>query len=325
MDLITPDDLGRISLGMEPGDDFEGIIGVRNTGNEYLNFTAEVGKRIPGETSLLQGNDVEESVSITWLSLAGDTDGLERIAAPFNSISRADFTEDTVYYFPRGIRIIDDPIRLSSGSTLWIGYRITLPHKDGMEMVRPLDLSFLVKNHDANNFERFDIDVTPLYADLEILDTISVLDARGRERDSFSEGDPVFISLVLRNTGEVKSGGFKVKVDLDGNEIISRKLDPLDPGEELKIGFFVQPERGDHIVRIELDPENIVYELKDQFMSGSGVGSNVEEIPLTIVERETDNKGDPAFVWSVVIGSTILLLVLLSSLILFILKKRNLQ
>jgi hypothetical protein len=81
------------------------------------------------------------------------------------------------------------------------------------------------------------------------------------EDDSIDERDDAAVRFVVKNTGDERTGSWRYKVFLPGDDYRSSKQDSLDPGEEQEVIVeFGRLDEGSYTIKVELDPDDDVDE-----------------------------------------------------------------
>ncbi len=303
LELISADQVEDGYLDIGPGEERRIVIGIRNNGNTQRNFNLDILKMTRvGDTFTSSSLDKGWGAIPEWISM--DIQPLHYLGLEEGQalVDTRSFTDDIGYRF-RTEQEMSRPILIGSGETLWMGYIISSPDGGGRELVTVYEMGIFLHCEDINPIEPINLIVEVLYPDLEFQGEIILTDENGSPINSSEIDRKVFFSVNISNSGDWYSRGSCIAFYSRDKEIFRTEIEPMGPGGSVIINgnFTTRSETTGY--RVELDPDNSVIELDDQFMTGSNEHANVGYIRLEV----NGNDETRSFVFPVIIIVLILL------------------
>ncbi len=113
----------------------------------------------------------------------------------------------------------------------------------------------------------------------------------GEITKDFSEGENINCNFRIMNSGSFDSEETSITIFVD--EIPRWNLDllPMKSGDNRTFEHSFELEGGRHYVRFEIDANNSVHEINDQFMHGSRDDSNVWTYIIDVEEKDGKETG----------------------------------
>ncbi len=319
LELISPDQIEDGYLDIGPGEQRRIVIGIRNNGNTQSNFNLDILKMTrAGETFTSSSLDKGWGAIPEWISM--DIQPLHYLGLEEGQalVDTRSFTDDIGYRF-RTEQEMSRPILIEPGGVIWMGYIISSPDGGGREILNVYEMGIFLHCEDINPIEPINLIVEVLYPDLEFQGEIILTDENGSPINSSEMDRKVFFSVSVSNPGDWYSRGSFIAFYSGSEEISRTEIEPMGPGESVMINgnFTTRSETTGY--RVELDPDNNVIELDDQFMTGSIENANVGYVRLEV----NDNDEARSFVFPVFIIILILVCIIMLGLVVYIRKNAD--
>jgi hypothetical protein len=160
-------------------------------------------------------------------------------------------------------------LRLGVGQTIWLRVQMIVPKNV------PYDESgdeehgqwhFLLNSVTTDpNGKNKDVDMTnnEVWVKLNVLLPDLQVVGKIHHPSSITNGEIVTISSEIRNIGDISAKDVVITFYVDGKEVKSQTINHLDKGRSRLIPFTWLASAGDHDLKVEIDPDNEIVELRE--------------------------------------------------------------
>ncbi len=312
--IIAKDGTNARILSLEPGDSRIFDLGIENRGNHATIVDLDMMEEFDSNT----GVKLLFSWDLTFLKFRKGEfqDVYDQVTLPVGTVTVSELDEGREYPY------YDEPyhrnrsFQLEQDETIWVKFEIKVPHFNGRELVLSRDLVFMAEVRNSSVSVSYPIMVKVLYPDLEIVDDPTFGNDDGPETIIFKEGENITVFVSVLNNGTIRSKNAKIDFFLDDLIIGGYWIEPLDPGNSRSFGIEIGPIVTDHTLRIEIDRNNDVFELNDQFMERSIDGSNIREYELLLDEDDPEEEWHaPGWFIGMNIGLVLVMLIVSGSIL----------
>ncbi len=314
--LGTYEDGETIEMDSGPGEENSFITYVQNNGN-----TPEVVSLWIGEKILEYGAHM--SIPDSWVggftgisrSRNGEMSGL---VTTDRMIHVSDLKEDGWFDLKAEINTsgvytgyVDHlTILINPGDILWV--EVTLIHDDNYALSRMVnDFQVWLYYNGELHPEVLDARVNMFYADLEVEDEFRMTARSGVEIEKAVAGESFKLVFYVTNIGNWVSPQTGIKMRIDGIFFGYLDLESMNPGDIVEISISLELDVGDHTIQIDVDPENKVVEIEDQFNTGGSNQSNNIAV-FDLVASEPSDKGLDKVSMNVIAAVLMLLMAIVS-------------
>lgn len=295
IDILSPDTYFSDVIEMGPGEEKSVTFGIRNNGNTEQIVYPDMMRAVMryGYSTPVPHEEGWET-TIEWISQVCEPVymiGLEDRDLPLNSFELED---EVGYLIEKGISRCSIPISIGPGETIWVGYKVKNPGMDENGLISPYPIKLVLSSQNDTILDEMDLVIDVKYPDLQFDDMLRFHDENGRSISLVKEEETVFFTMNVTNTGEWYSERTLVNIMANDRKIDDLWIIPLAPGQTTLLMSNFTVEDGCDSIELEIDPNNDLIELDDQFMEGSVPDANKVRAPLTVRTESSMNVLDLA-------------------------------
>jgi len=319
INIISQDMFSSEMIPMGPGQEKKITIGIRNNGNTEQAVFLDLMKRIVKNGSYTPtSHDKGWSASIEWISQLREPTYMIPLLDEEQPLNTSLFEDDVGYMIEQGISNHLHPFTIEPGETVWVGMRIENPGLNNGVLIPSYPVVVVLYDEGNTILDEMDMVIDVKYPDLQFDDILRLYNEGGQQIISSGSGEEVFFNINVTNSGDWYSTRTRIDI-MAGDEVIKVLwIDPLAPDHTMQLlGNFTVDSNLDSIY-LEIDPNNDLIELDDQFMEGSEPNANTVRAPLSVKEYDKNNSN---LIISIILF--ILIAAVLAAVIIFIYSRMN--
>jgi hypothetical protein len=181
------------------------------------------------------------------------------------------------------------PFLISPKETIWIGFVIKNPFFIRDSLIQPYPVKAVLFSETNVIMDERDMVIDVRYPDLEFDGKLNLTDELGTPLVSGKNGQRVFFTANVANRGSWYSNRTLVNILADDKVIDQFWIMSLAPGHSMAVTGTFTVEGEIDSIELQIDPNNDLVELDDQFMEGSAPNANTVRAPLSVNEDKSNN------------------------------------
>ncbi|MGA1820930.1 MAG: CARDB domain-containing protein [Thermoplasmatota archaeon] len=300
-----------ISESIRPGGSSDLILKVTNTGNGLSTIRAHFNDDEVRDDPLNISKWHQWESTFTWISKEKTATAVNGMV-PGNEIVNTTIMEPADKFgFTSDSGIDRIEVILESGGCLYIGFRVDFLHFSMGDRSRSIQFGINGIPIEGGGGDRVECILPILLPDLKFGWEPSLLSRDGSLISTSEDGDTVILKGSVSNTGDYEAEKIRVVLYIDEEFIDEFLIQYLDTGSLAPFEFEFTLDAGDHVIRIEIDPDNKIIEDRDQFSNGGAFNNNVFSTGFGVQETDGSGSGTQLAVILFVVPILILIVVLI--------------